>query len=106
MGNEITDPENIRNQFQTESLYRLRQRDPKEHITCHQTLQNDLCILGTENCRKVESGDFYESELENVVRSLKNGNSRDTGFYQGDFQTRWQIPPLLNLGNDELHQEA
>ena len=44
MGNEITDPENIRNQFQTELLYRLRRRKPKEHIKCHETLQNDLCM--------------------------------------------------------------
>ena len=27
---------------------------------------------------KVESNDFSESELESVIRSLKNGNSRDT----------------------------
>ena len=46
IGNEITDPENIRNQFQTEFLYRL------------------------------ESNDFSESELESVIRSLKNGKSR------------------------------
>ena len=106
MGNEVTDPENIRNQFQTEFLYRLRQREPKEHIKCHETLQNDFCILQIENCRKAESNDFSESELESVIRSLRNGKLRDTGFYQGDLQIRWQIPSPLCLGNDELHQEA
>ena len=49
MGNELTDPENIRNQFQNEFLYGLRQREPKEHIKCHETLQNDLCMLRIEN---------------------------------------------------------
>ena len=63
MGNEITDPENIKNQFQAEFLCRLRQREPKEHIKCHETLQNNLCMLLTENCRKVESDDFSESQL-------------------------------------------
>ena len=58
MGNELTDLENIRNQCQTEFVYRLRQREPKEHIKCHETLQNDLCMLRIENCRKVESNDF------------------------------------------------
>ena len=106
MGHELTDPENIRNQFQTEFLYRLRQREPKERIKCHETLQNDLCMLRIENCRKVESNDFSESELKSVIHSLKNGKSRDTGFYKGDFQTRCQIPPPLCLGNDGLHQEA
>ena len=83
MGNEIADPKNIRNQFQTEFLHRLRQHEPKEHIhiTCHETLQNDLCMLRIEKCRKVESNDFPESELESAIRSLKNGKSGDTlGF--------------------------
>ena len=107
-GNEITDPENLRNQFQTEFFYGLRQRKPKEHIECHETLQNDLCMLRIENCRKVESDDFSGSELESVIRSLKNGRSLKGhwGLYQGDFQTRWQIPHPLCLGNDGLHQEA
>ena len=71
MGNEITDPENVRNQFQTEFLYRLRQREPKEH----------------ETCGKVQRKDFSESELESVIRSLKNGKSRDTvGFIRKIFK--------------------
>ena len=87
MRNEISDLENIRNQFQTEFLYRLRQREPKEHIKCHETLQNDLCMLRIENCRKVESNGFSESELESVIRSLKNGKSRDTvGFIREIFK--------------------
>ena len=107
MGNELTDPENIRNQFQAEFLYRLQQHEPKEHIKCHETLQNDLCMLRIENCRKVESNDFSESELESVIRSFEKWKVKGhCGFYQGDFQTRWQIPPSLCLGNDELHQEA
>ena len=87
MGNEITDPENIRNQSQTEFLYRLRQREPKEHTKCLKTLKNDLCMLQVENCRKVESNDFSESELESVIRSLKNERSRDTvGFIREIFK--------------------
>ena len=82
MGNEITDPENInsfksnRNQIQTEFFHRLQQSEPKERIKCHETLQNDLCMLQIENCRTVESNDFSERELESVIRSLKNGKSR------------------------------
>ena len=87
MRNEITDPENIRNQFQTEFLCRLRQREPKEYIKCHETLQNDLGMLRIENCRKVESDDFSEIELESVIRSLKNGKSRgNVGFIREIFK--------------------
>ena len=102
MGNEITDPENIRNQFQTEFLYRLRQREPKEHIKYHETLQNDLCMLRIENCRKVESNDFSESELESVIRSLKNGKSRDTvGFIREIFKQggRFLLLSVLEMMN-------
>ena len=63
MGDEITDPENIRNQFQTEFIYRLQQREPKQHFKCHETLQNDLCMLQIENSRKVESN---ENELKMI----------------------------------------
>ena len=49
--------------------------------------QIDLCILRLENCRKVESNDFSESELENVIHNLKNGKSRDTlGFIREIFK--------------------
>ena len=75
MGNELTDPGSIRNQFQTEFPYRLRQREPKEPIKRHETLQNDLSMLRIENCRKVStfnnnnnnnSNDLSESELESI----------------------------------------
>ena len=52
MRNEITDPENIKNQFQTEFFYRLQQREPKEYIKCHETLQNDLCMLSVKTEEK------------------------------------------------------
>ena len=102
MGNELSDPGNIRNQFQAEFLHRLRQREPKEHIKCHETLQNDLCMLRIENCRIVESNDFSKSELESVIRSLKNGKSRDTvGFIREIFKQggRFLLLSVLEMMN-------
>ena len=102
MGNELTDPENIRNQFQTEVPYRLRQREPKEYIKCQETLQNDLCMLRIENRREVESNDFSESELESVICSLKNGKSRNTvGFIREIFTQggRFLLLSVLEMMN-------
>ena len=101
-GNEITDRKNIRSQFQTEFLYRLRQREPKEHIKCHGTLQNDLCMLWIENFRKVKSNDFPESELESAIRSLKNGKSGDTLGYIREILKqfdRFLLLPVLEMMN-------
>ena len=83
-----------------------KKHEPKEHIKCNETLQYGLCILRIENCRKVESNDFPESEVESVIRSLKNGKSRDTvGFIREIFKQGGRFL-LLCHGNDELHQEA
>ena len=66
-------------------------------------------MLWIGNCRKVKSDDFSESELDSVIRGLKNGKSMDTlGFISEIFKQSFfkQIPPRLCLENDELHQEA
>ena len=68
----------------------------------HETLQNDRCMLQIENCRKVESIDFPESEPESVIRSLKNGKSRDTvGFIREIFKQgdRFLLLSVLEMMN-------
>ena len=59
-------------------------------------------MLRIENCRKVESNDFPENELESVIRSLKNGKSRDTvGFIREIFKQggRFLLFSVLEMVN-------
>ena len=77
LGNEITDPDNIRDQFQMEFQHRLRQRKPKDHVKCHVDMQNELCKMRLRSCNEIESPDFTLIELDTVIRSFKNGKSRD-----------------------------
>ena len=53
LGNEITDPDNIRDQFQMEFQHRLRQRKPKDHVKCHIDMQNELCKMILRSCNEV-----------------------------------------------------
>ena len=59
-------------------------------------------MLQIENCRKVESNDFSEGELESVIHSLKNGKSRDTvGFGREIFKQggRFLLLSVLEMMN-------
>ena len=59
-------------------------------------------MLRIKTCRKVESNDFSECELENVIRSLKNGKSRDTvNFIREIFKQggRFSLLSVLKMMN-------
>ena len=52
-GNEVTDPDNILNQFGSEFQDRLRQREPKEHFHSYTMIQNESCKIVLDRCRKL-----------------------------------------------------
>ena len=57
-GNEVTDPENIINQFRSEFQHRLRIRESQDHIKRYELLHNTLRDLWLQNCAAIGSLDF------------------------------------------------
>ena len=100
-GNELSDPESIKNQSGNEFEYRL-QREAEEPMKGPEQLQNYLPKLRLENCKKVESPDFTFKELKDVMDSFKNGKCRDTlDFIQEIFKRGGKslFLSLLNMTN-------
>ena len=102
LGNKITDPDNIRDQFQMEFQHRLRQRKPKDHVKCHVDMQNELCKMRLRICNEVKSPDVTLIELDTVIRSFKNGKSRDNMglireiFKKGGESSRLSVLSMMN----------
>ena len=86
-GNEVTDPENIINEFRSEFQHRLRIREPQDHIKGYELLHNTLCELRLQNCTTTESPDFPITELKAVLGELKGSKCADSsGFIREIFQ--------------------
>ena len=84
--NEVTDPENIINEFRSEFQHRLRIREPQGHIKRYELLHNTLCELWLQNCTTTESPDFPITELKAVLGELKGGKCADSsGFIREIF---------------------
>ena len=80
-GNEVTDPNNIVNEFRSEFQHRLQIREPQDHIKGYELLHNTLCNLRLQNCTAAESPDFTITELKAVLGELKGGKCADaSGF--------------------------
>ena len=85
-GNEVTDPENIINEFRSEFQHRLRIREPQDHIKGYELLHNTLCDLRLQNCTAAESPDFTITELKAVLGELKGSKCADSsGFIRESF---------------------
>ena len=85
-GNEVTDPENIINEFRSEFQHRLRIREPQDHIKGYGLLRNTLCDLRLQNCTAAESPDFTITELKAVLGELKGSKCADaSGFIREIF---------------------
>ena len=85
-GNEVTDPENIINEFRSEIQHRLRIRETQDHIKGYELLHNTLCDLRLQNCTATESPDFTTTELKTVLGELKGSKCTDTsGFFREIF---------------------
>ena len=85
-GNEVTDPDNIVNEFRSEFQHRLRIREPQDHMKGYELLHNTLCDLRLQNCTAAKSPDFTITELKAALGELKGGKCADSsGFIREIF---------------------
>ena len=96
-GNEVTDPENIINEFHSEFQHRLPIREPQDHIKGYELLHNTLCDLRLQNCAATESADFTVTELKTVLGELKGGKCADSSGF---------IREILSRGGMALFQST
>ena len=93
-GNEVTNPENIINEFRSKFQHRLRIREPQDHIKDYELLHDTLCDLRLQNCTATESPDFTTTELKNVLGELEGGKCiYPVGLFLRFFQgVVWHFP--------------
>ena len=93
--NEVSDPENIINEFRSEFQHRLRITEPQDHIKGYELLHNTLCDLQLQNCTVADSPDFTITESKAVLGELKGGICADSSGF---------IREMLSMGGLELFQ--
>ena len=81
VGNDITDVNNILNQYQNEFVHRLRKREIKGHFRGFEKLQNSLCLSRLQSCKDIISSDFTMDELNQVINKLSGGKCADPAGY-------------------------
>ena len=79
--NEVTDPENIINEFSSEFQHKLRIRKVQDHMKSYELLHNTLCDLRPQNCIAIESIDFKTTELKTVLEDLKSAKCADSSGF-------------------------
>ena len=67
VGNDISDVNNIVNQYQNEFVHRLRKREIKGTPRGFEKLQNSLSLSGLQSCKDIISSDFTMDELNQVI---------------------------------------
>ena len=63
VGNDITDVNNIVNQYQNEFVHTLRKREIEGHLRTFEKLQNSLCVSRLQSCKDIICSDFTMDEL-------------------------------------------
>ena len=77
LGNEITEPSNIKKLYQSEFEYRLRKRNMKARLKEHESAVNNLCRVRIEIARCNTTPDYQLEEVQNALKELKLGKSVD-----------------------------
>ena len=81
VGNDITDVNNIVNQYQNEFVHRLRKREIEGHLRTFEKLQNSLCVSRLQSCKDIISSDFTMDELNQVINKFARGKCADPAGY-------------------------
>ena len=77
-GNLITDPVNIYDEYRNEFRRRLRKREICDHLSWHESFQNNLCMLWIYASKTKVSPDFTMDEVKTTVHDeLKTGKCMD-----------------------------
>ena len=77
LGNEITEPPNIKKLYQSEFEYCLRKRNMKAKLKKHESAVNDLCRVRLEIARCNTTPDYQVEEVQNALKELRLGKSVD-----------------------------
>ena len=96
-GNEVTDPDNIVNEFRSEFQHRLRIREPQDHIKGYELLHNTLCDLRLQNCTAAKSPDFTITELKAALGELKSGKCADSSGFVREIFSRGGLALLQSM---------
>ena len=96
-GNEVTDPDNIVNEFRSEFQHRLRIREPQDHIKGYELLHNTLCDLRLQNCTAAKSSDFTITELKAALGELKSGICADSSGFVREIFSRGGLALLQSM---------
>ena len=77
LGNEITEPSNIKKLYWSEFAYRLRKRNMKAKLKEHESAVKDLRRVRLEIAQSNTTPDYQVEEVQNVMTELKLGKSVD-----------------------------
>ena len=76
-GNFVTNPEGIKSLCHEEIVERLRHRKIHSNLQDLQTLKEELSHKRIKFVKRIKSAPWTREQLENVLKSLKNGKCRD-----------------------------
>ena len=96
-GNEVTDPENVINEFCSEFQHRCRIREPQDYIKGYELLHNTLCDLRLHTCTVKESPDLTTTELKTVLGKLKGGKCADSSGFIREIFSRGGMALFLSM---------
>ena len=101
-GNEITEPLNIKHEYNREFQHRLRKTDIRQELHDYERIENKLCYTRLKESENVISPDFTLDEIKFAVQELKGGQCNDpTGLIREVFKNAGDglILPILATAN-------
>ena len=85
-GTEITDPDEVKQEYKHEFMYRLRKREMSTELKQYEVAQEKVCQARLLKCQSEITPDFILGEVRSVVNEFKARKSIDpTGVVRADF---------------------
>ena len=76
-GTEITDPDEVKQEYKHEFMYRLRKREMSTELKQYEVAQEKVCQARLLKCQSEVTPDFALGEVRRVVNEFKAGKSID-----------------------------